>query len=468
MADKKITQLTNITGANLVDADEFVVVDISADETKAITLGELKEAFDSGSGFVRITGDSMTGNLNFGDNDKAIFGAGSDLQIYSDGTTGQITGDVNITGTLTSDGLTVDGTSSCAAVFNSTTSAYNGSLVDFRVADALVGSIGVSGTELVTGAGDANLLFMPGDNAIAPASTSSGGASNGALDLGRSGRRFKDLHLSGTIEIENGTGNVAVGKQALNSNTASNSTAVGYQAGYSNSTGTENVFLGYKAGVGPTIGSYQTIIGGFSGQVITTGTNNTLVGNHAGDDLTTGSYNCFVGARTSGSTYSGGKITTGSKNTILGSYNGNQGGLDIRTSDNNIVLSDGDGNARVHVNSNGQVDTRERALVSKHSTTNLAQSTWTTVYTFPSGANGTGTFVISTHYAASNTNAFTACAIYMLENSATANFRTVVQSDGSATFIRMNPSNMKELQIKQDYFSGGATYHWSIAQLHYQ
>jgi len=92
MADKKITELTNITGANLVDADEFVVVDISADETKAITLGELKEAFDSGSGFVRITGDTMTGDLalsgadvTFGDNDKAIFGAGSDLQIYHDG-----------------------------------------------------------------------------------------------------------------------------------------------------------------------------------------------------------------------------------------------------------------------------------------------------------------------------------------------------------------------------------------------
>jgi microcystin-dependent protein len=63
MADKKITQLTNITGANLVDADEFVVVDISEDETKAITLGELKEAFDSGSGFVRTTGDTMTGDL---------------------------------------------------------------------------------------------------------------------------------------------------------------------------------------------------------------------------------------------------------------------------------------------------------------------------------------------------------------------------------------------------------------------
>ena len=41
-------------------------------------------AIDS-SGFVETTGDTMTGNLSFGDNDKAIFGAGSDLQIYHDG-----------------------------------------------------------------------------------------------------------------------------------------------------------------------------------------------------------------------------------------------------------------------------------------------------------------------------------------------------------------------------------------------
>jgi len=40
MADKKITQLNNITGANLADTDEFVVVDISADETMAVTRAE--------------------------------------------------------------------------------------------------------------------------------------------------------------------------------------------------------------------------------------------------------------------------------------------------------------------------------------------------------------------------------------------------------------------------------------------
>ena len=35
--------------------------------------------------FVTKTGDTMTGDLSFGDNDKAIFGAGDDLQIYHDG-----------------------------------------------------------------------------------------------------------------------------------------------------------------------------------------------------------------------------------------------------------------------------------------------------------------------------------------------------------------------------------------------
>ena len=52
--------------------------------------------------------------------------------------------------------------------------------------------------------------------------------------------------------------------------------------------------------------------------------------------------NTFVGAS------AGYNITTGAKNTILGRYDGNQGGLDIRTSSNYIVLSDGDGNPRMY------------------------------------------------------------------------------------------------------------------------
>jgi hypothetical protein len=51
-------------------------------------------------------------NVTFGDNGKAIFGAGSDLQIYHDGTTNKVVGSIDVTGTVTMDGLSVDGASS--------------------------------------------------------------------------------------------------------------------------------------------------------------------------------------------------------------------------------------------------------------------------------------------------------------------------------------------------------------------
>ena len=112
-----------------------------------------------------FTTGSFTGNVTFGDNDKAIFGAGSDLQIYHTGTnsiiknlTGEfllqgdgitlrgnsptetmLTGDVNgaitlhydslaklattstgidVTGTVTADGLTVDGTATIGNLYD--------------------------------------------------------------------------------------------------------------------------------------------------------------------------------------------------------------------------------------------------------------------------------------------------------------------------------------------------------------
>jgi hypothetical protein len=84
-------------------------------------------------------------------------------------------------------------------------------------------------------------------------------------------------------------------------------------------------------------------IGQGAGAAKTTGGNNTFVGTSAGGSATIGTGNTFVGVNdtTNGCGYA---VTTGSKNTIIGGYTGNQGGLDIRTSNNNIVLSDGDGN----------------------------------------------------------------------------------------------------------------------------
>jgi hypothetical protein len=56
------------------------------------------DAYADGASLVAKSGDTMTGNLSFGDNNKAIFGAGSDLEIFSDGTKGRINGDFDMGG----------------------------------------------------------------------------------------------------------------------------------------------------------------------------------------------------------------------------------------------------------------------------------------------------------------------------------------------------------------------------------
>jgi|LakMenEpi03Aug12_release.lakeMendotaPanAssembly.Ray.scaffolds.fasta_scaffold03503_19 hypothetical protein len=146
-----------------------------------------------------------------------------------------------------------------------------------------------------------------------------------------------------------GNYNVAVGGSALlNNTTASSNTAVGYQAGYTNQTGTFNTFVGETAGLLNVSGSYCTYIGRAAG-ISTTGSSNTFVGHVAGYNATTGSGNTFVGSNSVTGYGAGFAMTTGSDNTILGGYNGNQGGLDIRTASNYIVLSDGDGNPKLQI-----------------------------------------------------------------------------------------------------------------------
>ncbi|ANS05884.1 outer membrane protein [uncultured Mediterranean phage] len=171
--------------------------------------------------------------------------------------------------------------------------------------------------------------------------------------------------------------NVAVGKSALSADTqGSRSTALGHSAlalqNFTSATNSNNTAVGFYAGVSVTTGVNNTLLGALAGDGITTGTrntalgyrslsgavddgiNNTCVGSDAGL-VTTGSQNCFVGGYDPSTGGSGAEVTTGSKNTILGSYNGNMSSLDIRTSDNNIVLSDGDGEAQLCINGSGVI-----------------------------------------------------------------------------------------------------------------
>ena len=179
------------------------------------------------------------------------------------------------------------------------------------------------------------------------------------------------------------TTNVGVGYLTLSAETTGQrNTAMGYSAlANQNNTGDTlayNTAYGFFAGLNITTGVQNTLIGGLTGDALTVGDNNvaigygalsldtkgersvalgvnalasqnftsatesknTAIGMFCLDSLTTGTNNTAIGYN------SGGDMTTGSKNTIVGSYDGNGGGLDIRTSDNFIVLSDGDGNPR--------------------------------------------------------------------------------------------------------------------------
>lgn len=233
------------------------------------------------------------------------------------------------------------------ALFSNTTASYN-TAVGYQAAystttgpsTVAIGSQAlqnntIGGYNTAVGAGE-------GDSGLAALRTNTSGGFNTALGAGALGSNTT-ANLNAAVGYQalwsNSTGanNAAFGAQALRSNTtASNNTAVGYQAGYSNQTGRNNLFLGYQAGF---TSNHNTDNG------------NTCIGNYAGYYLTTGTANTFVGStKPSGGIGSGINMTTGSSNTILGNFTGSQGGLDIRTASNYIVLSDGDGNPRIYHN----------------------------------------------------------------------------------------------------------------------
>ena len=96
-ADYTATSGTSIvlaSGAALNDTLEIIAYG-------TFTLSTHYTKTQSDARYVNVAGDTVTGNLSFGDSDKAIFGAGSDLQISHDGNNSLIaevgTGNLHIT-----------------------------------------------------------------------------------------------------------------------------------------------------------------------------------------------------------------------------------------------------------------------------------------------------------------------------------------------------------------------------------
>jgi hypothetical protein len=320
----------NTTGSyNVAIGNEALVSNTTASYNTAVgyQAGYSNTTGQFNAFFGRLAGYTNNGNSNTGIGNGALYltSSGTDNSAVGSGAMEGNTTGVN-NSAIGSQALYTNATGSYntglgAQALRSNTTASNNTAVGYQ-----------AGYNNTTGANNIYIGFTAGYYQQAGASNTAvgyqafQGNSTPANNTGVSNSAFGQNAL---LVNSSGSYNTAIGQNSLQANTtATNNTAVGYQAGYTNVTGVANCFFGYLAGYSST-GSGNTFVGaGGSG------------GQNPAGYLSTGSDNNFLGSR------AGGGMTTGSKNTILGNYNGNQGGLDIRTSSNYIVLSDGDGNPR--------------------------------------------------------------------------------------------------------------------------
>ena len=147
-------------------------------------------------------------------------------------------------------------------------------------------------------------------------------------------------------------------------------------------------------------------------------------------------------------------ITTGAKNTILGAYNGNQGGLDIRTLSNYIVLSDGDGNPSLIVDNNGRLSIgttssfgKARIQTANNEFSGLFEAT-NASYTYevltvrPSRNTTNGSFYALSYY----NNGAAAYKFYVIDSGAIYSTSTSITSISDQRF----KENIKDIDVGLD------------------
>jgi hypothetical protein len=250
---------------------------------------------------------------------------------------------LNVDGDITGDGLTIAGNVSVDGGTIKLDGNLPGGTDNVALGDT-------AGDALTTG-GINNTAV--GSAALSAATTQDANTAVGynALNLAESSNNTAVGSGSGAL-LTTGPSNTAVGQDALNEAvSAGYNTAVG--AGAGDVLGDEVVATALVSGVNYTIQSLGTtdftLVGAGSNTVGTSFTA-TGAGTGTGTASANANYNTLLGHQ------SGNLIVGGSKNTVLGRFSGNQGGLDIRNSDNNIVLSDGDGNPRLSIDSSGDMN----------------------------------------------------------------------------------------------------------------
>ena len=358
---------TNYTPILLYASGTATNVPLAANLTSSASGAELalnyadgKLFYKDNSGTVQVLATKGAGTIG-GSNTQVQYNNSGTLagsaNLTFNGTTVTIANDASISGLTVGRGAGAVSTNTAvgASALAANTSGSNNTAVGYQAGYSNTTGIGF------TAIGYQSLYNTTGSNSTAvgiyslKASTTGTNVAMGysALSTSTTGTAGTAIGTNALQANTTGSYNTALGDSALYSNTtASNNTAVGYQAGYSNTTGLYNTFVGTQdnasnaVGRSNTIGWYNAAFGAAALQSNVSGYFNVAIGAQS-LYVATGSNNTGVGYG------AGSAITTGAYNTILGNYNGNQGGLDIRTANNYIVLSDGQGNPRGVFDSSG-------------------------------------------------------------------------------------------------------------------
>jgi len=411
----------SVSGSPITTSGTLTITNTAPDQTVALTAGTgistsgtypnftiTNTAPSSGGTVTSVTGTAPV--VSSGGNTPAISMAAATGSVNgyltsTDWTT--FNNKSNTNGTVTSVAaltLGTTGTDLSSTVANSTTTP----VITLNVPTASATNRGaLSSTDWTTFNNKANAFTYTSNYIPYGQGTTTPAQSAGLQFNGTTLTTANDASISG-LTVGKGGGavstNTAFGVSALSSNTSGNANVgIGNQAGYSNTTGIGCTFLGYQAGYASNSTYGNTFIGYKVGYQATGG-GNTIVGgigntgsDQAGASLTTGTSNSFFG------TSSGNAVTTGSKNSILGAYSGNQGGLDIRTASNYIVLSDGDGNPQATMYQGGSLalsgatpkagsgvtfPATQSASTDANTLDDYEEGTWTPIITSTGGGSG--------------------------------------------------------------------------------
>ena len=211
----------------------------------------------------------------------------------------------------------------------------------------VVAPLGYTGPDLPGDSNFVQVVDATGDTVFKLFGTNNAAIGKDALNSNTTGQRNIAIGTSALSLNTTNSSNVAIGHQAMKDSVGktqsvaigvdalktggSGNVAIGYQALF-NGTGSSNVAVGKDALVLSTIAVSNTAIGSEAGKSLTDGSANVLLGYNSGSALTTGGSNVFIG--NFAASFNSGDIFTGSNNIAIG----NLSDPSSLTVDNEITL----------------------------------------------------------------------------------------------------------------------------------